>query len=79
MTKNIIYFTLFIFLISCNKVIEPETPEKIFEKYKSSVVLIASQYYYEVHSGNSTYYYSPGTEKKLFFTKEEVLKALKSQ
>lgn len=58
---------------SCKQRIEPETPEKIFEKYKGSVVLIASQYYYEVYSGNSTYYYSPSSEKKLFFSKEEVM------
>ncbi|MFC4740238.1 trypsin-like peptidase domain-containing protein [Flavobacterium ponti] len=72
--------TSFLFILmffSCNKKdIEPETPEKIFEKYKSSVVLIASQYYYEVYSGNSTYYYSPNSEKKLFFSKEEVLNNL---
>lgn len=75
--KNSVIFFLILLLVSCNKkAIEAELPEMIFEKYKSSVVLIASQYYYEVHSGNSTYYYSPGTEKKLFFTKEEVLNNL---
>lgn len=76
MIKNIIYFTLFFSFISCNKVIEPETPEKIFEKYKSSVVLIASQYYYEIYSDNSTYYYSPSSEKKLYLLKEDVLNNL---
>jgi S1-C subfamily serine protease len=74
--KVLIVISLNILFISCNKVIEPETPEKIFEKYKGSVVLIASQYYYEVHSGNSTYYYSPSSEKKLFLSKEEVLNNL---
>lgn len=64
---------LFLFALSCNKYIEPETPEKIFDKYKSSVVLIASQYYYEVYIDKTTCYYSPSTEKKLFFSKKEVL------
>lgn len=66
----------FFLLNSCTKVIEPEEPEEIFEKYKGSVVLIASQYYYEVYSDNVTYYYSPSSEKKIFFTKEEVLNNL---
>lgn len=73
MTKKIIHLVFFLFLLSCNKVVEPETPEQIFDKYKSSVVLIASQYYYEIHSGEATYYYSPSTEEKLFFSKDEVL------
>ena len=64
------------FILSCNKTIEPEAPETIFEKYKGSVVLIASQYYYEIYSGNSIYYYSPSTERKIFFSKEEVLNNL---
>lgn len=76
MIKNIKYFALFFSFISCNKVIEPETPEKIFEKYKSSVVLIASQFYFEVYTDSRTYYYSPSSEKKLYFTKEEVLNNL---
>lgn len=74
--KKIFLVLCLILLSSCTKVIEPEAPEKIFEKYKSSVVLIASQYYYEVSSGNSIYYYSPSTEKKLYFTKDEVLNNL---
>ena len=74
--KKIIIVFIIIFCFSCNKVVEPEAPEKIFEKYKSSVVLIASQYYYEVYTDGATYYYSPGTEKKLFFSKEEVLNNL---
>ena len=74
--RKIITWIVILLSISCNKIIEQEAPEKIFEKYKSSVVLIASQYYYEVYSGNTTYYYSPGSEQKLFFTKEEVLNNL---
>lgn len=73
-TKIFIFFLLV--LCSCNKVIEPDAPETIFEKYKGSVVLIASQYYYEIYSGNTTYYYSPSSEKKIFFSKEEVLNNL---
>jgi S1-C subfamily serine protease len=76
MKKNIYLLGLIILCISCNKIVEPEAPEKIFEKYKSSVVLIASQYYYEVYTEGAIYYYSPGTEKKIFFSKEEVLNNL---
>lgn len=76
MKKNIISFALFLFFISCNKEIEPEIPEKIFEKYKGSVVLIASQYYYEVYADNDTYYYSPSSEKKIYTSEEEVIKNL---
>lgn len=76
MYKKIMFICLLIFCLSCNKIFEPEAPEKIFEKYKSSVVLIASQYYFEVYTDGATYYYSPGTEKKLFFSKDEVIKNL---
>ncbi|WP_374552506.1 trypsin-like peptidase domain-containing protein [Flavobacterium sp.] len=76
MIKKIYFFILILSLNACNKIIEPEKPEHIFEKYKSSVVLIASQYYYEVYSDNSIYYYSPSSEKKIFFSKEEVLNNL---
>ena len=77
MVKKIcIFISLSALFISCNRLIEPENPEKIFERYKSGVVLIASQYYYEVYVDNSTYYYSPSSEKKIFFTKEDVLNNL---
>jgi S1-C subfamily serine protease len=73
MKRNIFYIAVLL-LISCNKKeIEPEAPEKIFEKYKSSVVLIASQYYFEIYVEDETYFYSPGSEKKLYVTKEDVL------
>lgn len=75
--KIIITFLSILFFFSCKKKdIEPEAPENIFDKYKSSVFLIASQYYYEVYSGNSTYYFSPSSDNKLYFSKEEVLKNL---
>ncbi|GEC78978.1 S1 family peptidase [Flavobacterium aquatile] len=73
--KLLIFFISFQF-ISCSKNIEPESPEKIFEKYKSSVVLIASQYYYEVNDGQSKYYYSPDSQKKIFFTEKEAIENL---
>lgn len=75
--RNIQLLILFFIILSCNKVvIEPEPPENIFEKYKSSVVLIASQYYYEVYVDETIFYYSPGAEQKIFFTKEDVLNNL---
>lgn len=76
MLKNIFFLGLIIFCISCNRIIEPEAPEKIFEKYKSSVILIANQYYYELTVANSIFYYSPSSEKKIFYTKEDVIKNL---
>lgn len=76
MIKNIFFLGLIIICSSCNKIIEPDAPEKIFEKYKSSVVLIANQYYYEVTIDKSSYFYSPSSEKKIYFTKEDVLKNL---
>ena len=76
MIRKFYFIFIIINLIACNKVIEADSPDKIFEKYKSSVVLIASQYYYEVYSGSTTYYYSPSSEKKLFFSKEEVINNL---
>ena len=76
MKRNIIYIAVLL-LISCNKKeIEPEAPEKIFEKFKSSVVLIASQYYFEIYVEDETYFFSPGSEKKLYVTKEDVLNNL---
>lgn len=64
--------------LSCHKNIEPELPENLFEKYKSSVVLIVNQYYYEIQSGRDTYYYSPSSLEKIYMSEEEVLKNLSS-
>jgi S1-C subfamily serine protease len=74
--KSFILFLISASFLSCNKQIEPETPEKIFEKYKSSVILVAIEYYYEIDNGNSICYYSPSSEKKIFFSKEDVLNDL---
>ncbi|WP_269227664.1 S1 family peptidase [Flavobacterium eburneipallidum] len=65
-------------VISCHQIIEPDLPENIFDKYKGSVVLIVNQYYYEIQSGQDTYYYSPSSVEKIFMTKEEVIKNLSS-
>ena len=74
--KKTILFILLLGVISCNKNIEPELPENLFEKYKSSVVLIVNQYYYVIQSGEDTYYYSPSSHEKIFTSEEEVLKNL---
>ena len=76
MKKSTILLAVLISLVSCNKYIEPVQPEKIFDRYKSSVVLISSQYYYEVYSDNKTFFYSPSSLKKLYLTKDEVLNNL---
>lgn len=71
-----IFFTLC--LISCNKseYIEPHSPDKIFESYKGSVVLIASQYYYRLDLNGSTFYYSPQSEDKVYPDEKSVLENL---
>lgn len=74
--KFYIFLLISLSCVSCKKQIEPETPQKIFEKYNSSVVLIAIEYYYEINNGNSVYYYSPSSEEKFFFSKDEVLNNL---
>lgn len=73
MSNKIIACMLLVLTISCRKVVEPEAPEKIFEKFKSSVVLIASQYYYEIHYSSNIIYYSPDSKSKLFYLKDNVL------
>lgn len=74
----LVSFFIVLSLVSCKKEIEPMTPESIFEKYNSSVVLIVNQYYYELKNDEMIYYYSPSSERKIFFDKEEVLKNLSS-
>lgn len=73
MKKIILTLSIVSQFFSCSGKIEPPTPNQLFEKYNKSVVLIASQYYYEVYSGNDILYYSPSAEKKIFFSKDEVL------
>lgn len=41
-----------LFICSCKQRIEPETPEKLYEKYRSSVVLIKNDFYYEATLSN---------------------------
>lgn len=76
--KRILYLLTLISLISCNNVIKPEEPEAIFEKYKSGVVLIANQYYYEINIDGIICYYSPASEQKIFFEEKDVLQNLSS-
>ncbi len=56
--------------------ISPESPDKIFDRYKGSVVLIASQYYYEIYANDITFYYSPSSKQKIFLYQDEVLQNL---
>ncbi len=83
--KHILYLFILISFISCDKIksrisnstiIDPDSPEVIFEKYKSSVVLIATQYYYEINVDGYVFYYSPSSERKIFSDKEDVLQNL---
>lgn len=77
MLKNLsISCFLLLITLSCSRVIEPEKAESIFEKYKGSVVLIASEYYYEIYVGRETFYYSPNGSNRILFSKEEVLNNL---
>lgn len=54
-----IYLLLFLpfLFISCKQRIEPSTPEQLFEKYRSSVVLIKNTFYYEALLSNGTTVY----------------------
>lgn len=64
-------------LQSCKENTEPESPEKLFEKYKGSVVLIASEFYYEIDSNDGRkIYYSPASNDKIYFELEDVLNNL---
>jgi len=74
--KKIVYLILFLGIVSCHRNIEPELPENLFEKYKSSVVLIVNQYYYEIQSGGAKFYYSPSSNQKIYSSQEEILKNL---
>ena len=76
MSKIIKIFIVACIFVACNKTVEADPPEKIFEKYKSSVVLIASQFYYEVYVNNTIYYYSPSSAKKIYFNKEVLMQNL---
>ncbi len=76
MNKKLLFLLIIINLYSCNKIIEPESPKKIFDKYKSSVVLIAHQYYYEIESGADIYFFSPSSVDKIFMSRDEALRNL---
>lgn len=66
------------FILSCkkNEIIQPKSPSELFEKYKNSVVLIYSQYYYEIDYKGSKLYYSPNSEEKIYINEEDVMKNL---
>jgi S1-C subfamily serine protease len=61
-----------------NSEIQPQSPDKIFEKHKGSVVLIMSEFYYEIRSNNNLLYYSPSSKEKIFSSLDEVLSNLSS-
>ena len=74
--KHFLFLFISISLFSCKTVIEPDLPEVLFDKYKGSVVLISNQYFYEVTIDGHKYYYSPGSEGKIFTAEEDVLNNL---
>jgi V8-like Glu-specific endopeptidase len=76
--KHTLFLLFLMSFISCNKFIDPEPPEVLFDKYKSSVVLIANQYYYEVNIDGIICYYSPASEQKIFLYEKDVLQNLSS-
>lgn len=50
-----VLLTLFVSLLllpSCKKRIQPDTPDKLFDKYRNCVVLIRNQYYYQIDLSN---------------------------
>lgn len=71
----LIIFTIASIIISCkkNEIIQPEQPNKLFDKYKQSVVLIYTQYYYEIDYNGSKLYYSPNSQEKIYLKENEVI------
>ena len=63
---------------SCKQKILPESPDKLYEKYRKSVVLIRNQYYYEVELSNGTSVYftelKNGEISDLYFDEDEARK-----
>lgn len=74
--KNAICIGILIVFFSCIRNIEPETPDKLFENYKGSVVLITNQFYYEIENNDKIFYFSPNSEDKLYYSEEDVLENL---
>lgn len=74
--KKILLCVIILVFSGCVRKIDPISPEILFEKHKSAVVLIAHQFYYIIQSDNNTYYYSPSSEGKIFTSEDEVLKNL---
>jgi len=59
-------------LFKCSETFDPPNPEDLFEDYKGSVVLIYNEYFYEIKVQDLTYYYSPNSEEKFFFNREDL-------
>ena len=63
---------------SCKQHILPQTPDKLYEKYRNSVVLIRNQYYYEIKLSNRTTAYftefKNGKILGLTFDEDEAIK-----
>lgn len=80
MYKSLYSLLLVVLLSSCakeiEKDIEPQQASSIFEKYKSGVVLIVSQYYYEIDADGHTFYYCPTSDDKILFAKEDAINNL---
>lgn len=76
MRHQIIWALFLCLLCSCKKRINPEPPEKLFDKYRRSVVLIKNTFYYQIDLSNGlTGYFSElenGEISDLTLDKEEM-------
>lgn len=76
----LVVLSTILFLSSCKNRIHPDTPTQLYEKYRKSVVLITTSYYYEIELSNGIPAYF--TEQKngeisdYTFDEEEVKKNL---
>lgn len=74
------YLTLILFIIaltSCNSNVLPEKPEKLYENYRSAVLLIKHQFYYEAELGTGLKVFLSQVENinrnSIYFDEKDIL------
>ncbi|MFA7444976.1 MAG: trypsin-like peptidase domain-containing protein [Flavobacteriaceae bacterium] len=70
--KYFLFILLLTSLFQCSETFVPPNPEELFEDYRGSVVLIYNEYFYEIKTQDLIYYYSPDSEEKFFFSREDL-------
>lgn len=78
MNKNFLLLLFLLITFGCKQRILPESPDKLYEKYRKSVILIKNQYYYQVELSNGLIGYftefNNGEISDLTFDEEDVKK-----